>query len=207
MDRRSGALGLHDPRGAIACLNSAMRRRGREDDEKKGNGSRQSRFRCETTRRWRNKIGPTKLHVYYPVYQQVFLRAGTPPRNRLRGARPPCGSARPIGSAPRTRRRMERGVLARARARRASCRGSRAGGFVEREPRQNPRKVCANIGSSTAMNARGTHQTLTRYVRRAGGVDMGLRERVWENAASRACASSSETRRVSTGSVSTYNVA
>ena len=147
----------------------------------------------------RNKIGPTKLHVYYPVHQQVFLRAGTPPRNRLRGARPPCGSARPIGSAPRTRRRMERGVLARARARRASCRGSRAGGFVEREPRQNPRKVCANIGSSTAMNARGTHQTLTRYVRRAGGVDMGLRERVWENAASQACASSSETRRVSTG--------
>ena len=198
MDRRSGALGLHDPRGAIACLNSAMRRRGREDDEKKGNGSRQSRFRCETTRRQRNEIGPTKLHVYriFPrekCHQQV-LPTSTPPRNRLRGARPPRGSARPVGSAPRTRRRMERGVLARARARRASCRGSRAGGFVEREPRQNPRKVCANIGSSTAMNARGTHQTLTRYVRRAGGVDMGLRERVRDNAASRVCASWSETQ-------------
>ena len=58
----------------------------------------------------------------------------------------------------------ERGVLARAR-----------------------RKASTNIGSSTAVNDRGTHQTLTRYVRRAGGVDVGLRERVWENAASRVC--------------------
>jgi hypothetical protein len=125
LDRRSDALGLHDPRGATACLNSAMRRRGREDDEKKDNGGRQRRFRCETTRRWRNEIGPTKLHVYriFPrekCHQQV-LPTSTPPRNRLRGARPPCGSARPVGSAPRTRRRMERGVLARARARRAAA--------------------------------------------------------------------------------------
>jgi hypothetical protein len=43
-------------------------------------------------------------------------------------------------------------------------------------------------------NDRGTHQTLTRYVRRAGGVDMGLRERVRDNAASRVCASWSETQ-------------
>ena len=57
-----------------------------------------------------------------------------------------------------------------------------------------PRKASTNIGSSTAVNDRGTHQTLTRYVRRAGGVDMGLRERVRDNAASRVCASWSETQ-------------
>ena len=135
-----------------------------------------------------------------------FPQAGTPPRNRLRGARPPCGSARPVGSTPRTRRRMERGVLARARARRASCRGSRAGGFVEQEHDKPKKGVSTKIGSSTAMNDRGTHQTLTRYVRRAGGVDMCLCERVWENTASQACASSSETRRVSTGRTPTCYV-
>ena len=170
---------------------------GEKTDEKKGNWSRQRRFRCETTRRQRNEIGPTKLHVYriFPrekCHQQV-LPTSTPPRNRLRGARPPRGSARPVGSAPRTRRRMERGVLARARARRASCRGSRAAGFVEREPRQTPEK-CLRTLDLRRRNDRGTHQTLTRYVRRAGGVDMGLRERVRDNAASRVCASWSETQ-------------
>jgi hypothetical protein len=118
LDRRSGALGLHDPRGATACLNSAMHRRGREDDEKKDNGSRQSRFWCETTRRWRNKIGPqNKLHVYYLPRSTGFPQSRHSPQESSSR----CETAVRVGSTGRicasdTTPDGERGARSRARA-------------------------------------------------------------------------------------------
>ena len=119
---------------------------------------------------------------FFSSSEQAF-----PPRNSLRGARPPGGSACASDTTPDG----ERGARSRARASCVVPRRSRRL-ICPTEPRQTrERKASTNIGSSTAVNARGTHQTLTRHVRRAGGVERALVERVSEAAASQACASSS----------------
>ena len=152
----------------------------------------------------------TKINSTFVIPVRSAINRFSSSRHSSQESSSRCETAVRVGSTGRicasdTTPDGERGARSRARA---SC-------VVPRQSRRricrtgattNPRKVCTKLGSSTAMNDRGTHQTLTRYVRRAGGVDMCLCERVWENTASQTCASSSETRRVSTGRTPTCYV-